>query len=368
MDTITLTNPIDMHIHLRQDSLLQAVLPYSASCFSAVLAMPNLNPPLLNTQSVLAYKEKIMMECDFEKAYNIILPHINNQNPQANLLNIQQHFVPIMSLYVHDNLTLAEIQKAKTSGIKILKLYPKGATTNAENGMSEVLTPNFLTLLEEAQRLGMILSIHGESNGFSMDREREFLFIFEELAKSFPTLKIIIEHLSDRHSIEMVHKYPNLFGTITLHHLLLTLDDVIGGKLNPFMFCKPVVKTPKDREAILEVALSGDSKFSFGSDSAPHTIEAKMNGAAGIFNAPILLQALCSLFDKHKKIENLQDFVSCNALQIYDISLPFVKHVILQKKPFVFGRQISTQVGDIEVFMGNEILDYCIADIRTEVA
>ena len=349
MDTIVLRNPIDMHIHLRQDSMLKAVLPYSIRHFSALLAMPNLNPPLMDTQSAIKYKREI-------------LELVNEDNAKSGLNG--EHFMPLFALYIHDNLNIDMLRQAHAKGIKILKLYPKGATTNAENGISEVLCKHLLTLLEEAQNLNMILSIHGESAGFSMEREREFLQIFSELARAFPKLKIIIEHLSDRHSLECIHKYSNLYGTITLHHMLLTLDDILGGKLNPFMFCKPIVKTPADRDAILEAALSGNCKISFGSDSAPHTIQAKLDGAAGIFSAPILLEALCTIFAKYNKLENLSSFISLNAQKIYNIELPFTKEITLTRKDFVFGKSINSESGDIAVFMGESPLDYSVSAIN----
>lgn len=349
MDTIVLRNPIDMHIHLRQDSMLKAVLPYSVRHFSALLAMPNLNPPLMNAQSVINYRQEI-------------LRLVNSDNAQSGLQG--EHFVPLIALYVHDNLSIDMLRQAHEAGVKILKLYPKGSTTNAENGVSQTLCKNLLSLLEEAQNLNMILSIHGESAGFSMDREREFLKIFSELAVLFPRLKIIIEHLSDRHSLECIQKHSNLYGTVTLHHMILTLDDILGGKLNPFMFCKPIVKTAADRDAILEAALSGCGKISFGSDSAPHTIQAKLEGAAGIFSAPILLEALCTLFAKHNKLENLSAFLSENAQKIYNINLPFTKEIILKRKDFIFGKSIKIESGDIAVFMGEAQLDYSVNAIN----
>ncbi len=340
MNSIVLQNPIDMHIHLRQDSMLESVLPYTSKHFSAALAMPNLNPPLMDCNSVLNYKNDIL-----------------------NIEGDSGYFVPIMSLYISDNLSIEELHKASKNGIKILKLYPKGSTTNSSNGVSEVLSKHLLSLLDEAQKLSMILSIHGESSGFSMQREKEFLEVFEELATSFPKLKIIIEHLSDRHSIESIHKYKNLFGTITLHHMLLTLDDILGGKLNPFVFCKPIVKTPADRDAILETALSGDCKISFGSDSAPHTIKAKYDGAAGIFSSPILLEALCSIFAKYDKLDNLQNFISLNAQEIYDMQFPFTKKITLSRESFIFGDKIPTHDGEMKVFMGEHNLDYKVCKI-----
>ncbi|RDU72415.1 dihydroorotase [Helicobacter aurati] len=359
MQTLSLYNPLDMHIHLRQERVLESILPFSARNFSLVLAMPNLTPPLTSVDSVLHYQEEIR-----RLAHSHC--HITGDDRQMVFHDsCTQHFIPFMSLFISDSLTIQELHKAYRHGIKVLKLYPKGSTTNSDNGVSEILTPDFLRLLEEAQNLNMILSIHGESAGFSMYREREFLCVFEELARSFPRLRIIIEHLSDRHSLESIHKYPNLFGTITLHHALLTLDDILGGKLNPFAFCKPIVKTPQDRDAILEAMLCADSKISFGSDSAPHSIEAKRSGAAGIFSAPLLLESLATLFAKHNKLENLQSFISDNGMRIYDISLPFTKVVILENgRPLQpHSAMLNTPDGDISVFSPSFSLEYRIKEI-----
>ena len=190
-------------------------------------------------------------------------------------------------------------------------------------------------IFEIAQDLGFILSIHGESNGFSLEREFEFGEIFREIAINFPRLKIIMEHLSDRRSIDLL-KYDNVFATITLHHITMSLDDVLGSGLNPHYFCKPILKTKKDRDALLNLALSGDEKISFGSDSAPHleSNKLKQNGAAGIFSAPILLPKLCEIFEKHKKLENLQKFISDNARKIYDLQNIPNKTTTLIKESF----------------------------------
>lgn len=365
MEKITLYNPLDMHAHLRQGAMLESVLPYSSLPFSALLAMPNLAPPLFSVDMVLAYKKEIL-RLVLESQKNGAFLNGNNGNC-IRLQNLDSkntpYFTPLMSLYISENLNESELQKAARNGIKILKLYPKGATTNSADGLSEILTPKFLKLLDIAQNLNMILSIHGESGGFSMEREAEFLPIFTRLANDFPRLKIIIEHLSDRRSIECIHAHSNLFGTITLHHMLLSLDDILGARLNPFAFCKPIVKTPQDRDAILQTALSGDSKFSFGSDSAPHSIESKLQGAAGIFSAPIALQGLCDLFDKHNALENLQKFVSDNAMEIYDINLSFTKAVTLTKSKCHFGTNVKCENDEINVFLGDKDLNYSISDI-----
>ena len=311
---ITLQNPLDMHIHLREGEILKSVLNFSAKYFSGVLAMPNLKIPLDDTNSVLKYKKEI-----------------ENTAKELNCGN----FMPIMSIYLSESLNKNELIKAKKEGIKILKLYPKGATTGSENGISEILNQKICDIFEIAQDLGFILSIHGESNGFSLEREFEFGEIFREIAINFPRLKIIMEHLSDRRSIDLL-KYDNIFATITLHHITMSLDDVLGSGLNPHYFCKPILKTKKDRDALLNLALSGDEKISFGSDSAPHleSNKLKQNGAAGIFSAPILLPRLCEIFEKHKKLENLQKFISDNARKIYDLQNIPNKTITLIKENF----------------------------------
>lgn len=216
-----------------------------------------------------------------------------------------------------------------------VKLYPFGVTTNSETGVSsmdvEVLRPT----LESMSKLGIPLCVHGETKGFIMDREKDFLPIYESLAINFPDLKIIMEHISSKESIELLKKYDNLYATITVHHLLLTLDDLAGGMLNPHTFCKPIVKRPEDRQALLELALNAHPKVMFGSDSAPHQRNTKEcnDGAAGVFTAPIALQLLTQLFEKHGKLENLNAFVSLNAQNNYHIK-PKNKTIKLVKKDF----------------------------------
>lgn len=329
MNTITLQSPFDMHLHLRDGEMLQNVIEYTASCFSAALVMPNLNPPIFDVQSALAYKQRIL------------------QASQS------KDFKPLMSLYLNENLNKEELQTAKNNGIFILKLYPKGSTTGSENGVSEILSSKILEILEIAQEIGIILSIHGESNGFVLEREVEFHPIFEYLATNFPKLKIIFEHLSDRRSITLVEKYENLFATLTLHHISLNLDNVIGGMLNPHYFCKPILKTKKDQESLLQVALNAHKKFSFGSDSAPHLKINKESkkGAAGIFSAPILLPTLAQIFDTHNALENLESFVSLNASQIYNLPRTN-KQITLIKKQMQIKEELS---GIVPMFAGNTL-------------
>ena len=195
----------------------------------------------------------------------------------------------------------------------------------------EVLRPT----LENMSKLGIPLCIHGETNGFVMDREKEFMPIYESIAKAFPNLKIIMEHITTKDAVELLDKYSNLYATVTLHHLLITLDDVAGGMLDPHLFCKPIAKRPEDRTALLNAALKSHPKLMFGSDSAPHPKHRKecCGCAAGVFTSPIALQVLVELFEKHNALENLNSFVSGNAQKIYGLNLKD-KIVRLVKKDF----------------------------------
>jgi dihydroorotase len=194
--------------------------------------------------------------------------------------------------------------------------------------------------------LNIPLCVHGETNGFVMDREAEFVSIYEMLATNFPKLKIIMEHITTKASVEALDKFENLYATITVHHLMITLDDVAGGMLQPHLFCKPIAKRPEDREALRKVALEGHPKVMFGSDSAPHPQHAKENCgcAAGVFTSSIALQVLTELFMEHSNLENLQAFVSGNAQKIYtNITVP-KKSITLEKKPFVVPEIYGTVV------------------------
>ena len=222
-----------------------------------------------------------------------------------------------------------------------------------------------MEIFEIAQDLGFILSIHGESNGFCMEREFEFGEIFAKIARNFPRLTIIMEHLSDRRSIALLERYSNLFATLTLHHISLDLDYVAGGALNPHYFCKPILKTPKDKEALLNLAINAHPKVSFGSDSAPHLGNAKLKGAAGIFSAPILLPKLCEIFEAHNVLENLQKFISDNAFKIYNLDSAQIpqKEIILNRIPYTLPSEIRVNDESIKILFGGESAKWKIKEI-----
>jgi dihydroorotase len=335
MMTFTLHSPLDMHLHLRDNEMLQTVSPLSAKTFAGGIIMPNLVPPITTIKELRAYRQRII---------------------QANK---KENFEPFMTLFFKSDYTYDFLKEAKPY-ISAIKLYPSGITTNSQGGVSSMDTEELRVSLEAMSELKIPLCIHGETNGFVMDREKEFGLIYEKLAKAFPKLIIIMEHITTKHSVELLDKYPNLYATITLHHLYITLDDVAGGSLNPHLFCKPIAKRPEDRQALLEVALNAHPKVMFGSDSAPHPTDKKecCGCAAGVFSAPIALQALCELFEKHNALENLQAFISNNAQRIYGIT-PIEKRVELEKKAY----KVPAKYCDVTPMFANEELSWSIKNV-----
>jgi dihydroorotase len=207
------------------------------------------------------------------------------------------------------------------------------------------------------EELGIPLCVHGESEGFVMDREAEFIPIYEALAKRYPKLKIIMEHITTKAAVEALERFENLYATITLHHLYITLDDVAGGLLRPHLFCKPIAKRPEDRMALRRVAFSAHPKVMFGSDSAPHPRHAKEapGCAAGVYTAPVALPALARLFEEAGVLENLQAFISDNAQRIYGITPP-AKKVRLVREPW----EVPGCYGEVVPMFGGETLEWRI--------
>jgi len=311
MRSFEINSPLDMHLHLRDGEMLKLVGPLTSNTFSGALIMPNLVPPVTTKEALLSYKQRILEACNGDD------------------------FEPYVTLFFKDDYSYEFLEDIKDEIIAI-KLYPAGITTNSETGVSSMDIENLRPTLESMSKLGIPLCIHGETNGFVMDREKEFMPIYESIASSFPKLKIIMEHITTKDAIELLDKYDNLHATVTLHHLLITLDDVAGGMLQPHLFCKPIAKRPEDRDALLNAALEAHPKLMFGSDSAPHPKHKKecCGCAAGVFTSPIALQVLTDLFDKNGKLENLNAFVSLNAQNIYDFKA-VEKTIKLVQKDFV---------------------------------
>ena len=323
MNGAILSMPLDMHLHLRDGEMLNDIAHLSAHSFAGALVMPNLVPPVKTQEDVQAYKKRIMTAVEAHG---------------------HEDFEPYMTLFFDPSYDKAFLESVKDD-ILALKLYPAGITTNSESGVSSFDVETLRPTLSAMSELDIPLCIHGETDGFVMDREAEFMPIYATLASNFPELKIIMEHITTKAAVDMLDVYDNLYATITVHHLLITLDDVAGGMLQPHLFCKPIAKRDEDKQALLEVALNAHPKVMFGSDSAPHPQHKKeaCGCAAGVFTAPIALQVLCDIFDSQGKLENLQDFISDNAQRIYGIC-PTFKEVILTKHDFVVPQKYADVV------------------------
>jgi dihydroorotase len=329
--TITINSPLDMHLHLREGDMLKKVAKYTSKYFSGALVMPNLINSITTKNALLDYKNNI------------------------NELSKNDNFEPFMTLFFQDDYTRTFLEDIKDD-ILAIKLYPSGITTNSENGVKDLKSDKMIKILNIMSELNITLSIHGESNGFVMDREKEFLEFFDFCATKFPKLKIIMEHITTKDSVDFLNKFDNVFATITLHHLLITLDDVAGDMLKPHLFCKPIAKRYEDRDALLEASLN-HKKVMFGSDSAPHPIHKKeaCGCAAGVFSSPIAIPKLVEIFDNHNKLDKLDDFISLNARRIYNLK-PIDKNIILEKKSFI----VPDKYDDIVVFCSGEEIKWSI--------
>ena len=342
MQTITLNSPLDMHIHLRQDDMLENVAKYTTNSFSGAIVMPNLQPSVTTKEQVIKYKKQI------------------------NEVAGSDDFEPLMTVFYAKDLDVEKLVDMKDE-ITAVKYYPQGATTNSDGGLAFIDIEAMRPVIEKLQELEIPLLFHGETNGFVMDREYEFHNVWESLAKAFPKLKIMMEHISDRRTIDLLDKYDNLYATVTVHHLLYTLDDVIGGMLEPHMFCKPVIKTPADRDAIQKAVLAGHPKIMFGSDSAPHLKENKLktSGSAGIFTAPLALPLLAEFFERHDKLELMQAFVSDNAKKIYNLKNIPQKTILLEKKEWSVPEEYA---GVVPILAGHtlnwSIIGSCLVSPR----
>lgn len=325
---ISLRSPIDMHLHLREGSMLELVAPLSAASWAGGVIMPNLVPPVTSQERLLSYRSEI------EAAVG------------------DEVFEPFMTLFFKEY-SEAELAAAAPHIIGI-KLYPQGVTTNSEGGVGSLAAAERTLAIMEEQ--GIPLLVHGEDpEAFVMDREASFLSSYVDLATRFPKLKITMEHITTAGAVALLDRFENLRATVTLQHLLITLDDVAGGLFRPHLFCKPIAKRPEDREALLGAALAAHPKFMFGSDSAPHPQHKKecCGCAAGCFTAPNGLAWLAELFDQHGALENLQAFVSDTARKQYGVTPPETVVELVKEPseiPAVYGAETPHPV--VPLFAG----------------
>lgn len=302
MQTITLTKPDDWHLHLRDGAALQAVLPDTAKQFSRAIVMPNLRPPVTNAQLASQYRARILAA----------LPE-------------SLQFEPLMTLYLTDNTTAADIVAAKESGIVYgVKLYPAGATTNSDSGVTSL--DKCADALAMMQTLSMPLLTHGEVTDADVDVfDREKVFIdrhMKPLLAKYPNLKVVFEHITTKDAAEFVLRAgEHVAATITAHHLLMNRNDIFKGGIQPHHYCLPILKREVHRQALIDVATSGNPKFFLGTDSAPHAKGAKEAacGCAGMYTAHAAIELYAEAFEAANALEKLEGFASFYGADFYGL-------------------------------------------------
>jgi len=302
MNKITITRPDDWHLHLRDGAALKAVLPDTARQFARAIVMPNLRPPVTTTELALAYRERIL-----------------------EALPVGMAFEPLMTIYLTDNTTADEIAKAKASGlVHGVKLYPAGATTNSDSGVTSL--EKCADALAAMEKLGMPLLVHAEVTDSDIDVfDRELVFIERHmipLLKRYPALKVVFEHITTKDAADFVAlASANVAATITAHHLLMNRNDMFKGGIQPHHYCLPVLKRETHRVALVKAATSGSAKFFLGTDSAPHARHTKEAacGCAGMYTARTAMELYAEAFESVNALDKLEAFASFNGADFYGL-------------------------------------------------
>jgi dihydroorotase len=322
--TITLTRPDDWHLHVRDGAALHTVVPHAAAQFGRALIMPNLRPPVTSTAQALAYKERILAAVPAGAT-----------------------FEPLMSLYLTDSLPPDEIARAKDAGVVAAKLYPAGATTNSDAGVTDLR--KIYKTLEAMQRAGMLLLVHGEVTNADIDLfDREAVFIDRQmipLRRDFPELKIVFEHITTKEAAQYVQASDQFTAaTITAHHLLYNRNAIFTGGIRPHYYCLPVLKRETHRVALVEAATCGSHKFFLGTDSAPHAAHLKehASGCAGCYTSHAAMELYAEAFDNAGALDKLEAFASFNGPDFYNLprnqgTITLVKESWTPPESFPFG-------------------------------
>src|SRR5450830_1708442 len=299
--TITLTRPDDWHLHVRDGDALRTVVPHTAAQFGRAIIMPNLRPPVTSTPAALAYQERIQAA---------VPPGVQ--------------FQPLMTLYLTDNLPPDEIKRARDAGVVAVKLYPAGATTNSDAGVTD-LRKTYKTL-EAMQRAGLLLLVHGEVTAPEIDLfDREAVFIDTQLIplrRDFPELKIVFEHITTQEAAQYVQEADRFTAaTLTAHHLLYNRNAIFTGGIRPHYYCLPILKREVHRQALVQAATSGSPKFFLGTDSAPHPAHLKEHatGCAGCYTAHAALEMYAEAFDAVGALDQLEAFASFHGADFYGL-------------------------------------------------
>jgi dihydroorotase len=330
--TITLTRPDDWHLHVRDGEALRTVVPHTAAQFGRAIIMPNLRPPVTTAAAALAYKARIQAA---------VPPGVQ--------------FEPLMTLYLTDNLPAEEIQRARDAGVVAVKLYPAGATTNSDAGVTD-LRKTYQTL-EAMQREGLPLLVHGEVTSPDIDLfDREAVFIDTQLIplrRDFPELKVVFEHITTREAAQYVQAADRFTAaTVTAHHLLFNRNAIFTGGIRPHYYCLPVLKRETHRQALVQAATSGTGKFFLGTDSAPHPAHLKehASGCAGCYTAHAAMELYAQAFDAAGALDQLEGFASFFGADFYGLPRN-TGHISLRKESwtvpegYAFGEAVLKPLG-----------------------
>ncbi len=340
MDRLTITRPDDWHLHLRDGAVLNDTVPHTARVFGRAIIMPNLMPPVTDTQQALSYRERILQA-----------------RPK------DSPFQPLMVLYLTDNTRPEDIIVAKECGLIYgCKLYPAGATTNSDSGVTDIA--NIYPALETMAECGIPLLVHGEMTAAEIDifdREARFIdHILQPLIERMPQLKVVFEHITTADAADFVrHTGKNVAATITVQHLLLNRNDMLVGGIKPHHYCLPVLKRERHRIALVEAATCGSGKFFLGTDSAPHSKENKENscGCAGIFTAPAAIEWYAEIFEAAGALSQLEDFASHFGADFYGLARNR-DTITLQKSSWQMAEQLPLAGSTIVPFRAGKTVNW----------
>ena len=342
-ETLTITRPDDWHLHVRDGAALASVVPHTAAQFGRALIMPNLRPPVTTTAQALSYKERI-----------------------AQAVPAGMAFEPLMTLYLTDVTPPDEIARAADAGIVALKLYPAGATTNSDAGVTDI-RKTYKTL-EAMQRAGLKLLVHGEVTDPDIDLfDREAVFIdrvMTPLRKDFPELKVVFEHITTKEAAQYVADADaHTAATITAHHLLYNRNAIFLGGIRPHYYCLPVLKREVHRQALVQAATSGSPKFFLGTDSAPHPAHLKEHpcGCAGCYTALTALELYAEAFEAAGALDKLEGFASFFGADFYGLPRNSGR-VTLRKETWTIPDEVAFGEAVVKPLRGGEVLKWRIAE------
>ncbi|MDQ2734006.1 MAG: dihydroorotase [Pseudomonadota bacterium] len=342
-DQLTIVRPDDWHLHLRDGAAMQDVVPHSARQFGRAVIMPNLRPPIVRVEQALAYRDRIVAAV-----------------PDG------VSFIPLMTLYLTDTTPAHQMRRAREAGILALKLYPAGATTNSDAGVTDI--KRVTAVLEAAQREGIALLVHGEVTDPDVDVfDREAVFIDRHLIplrRDFPELKIVLEHVTTKEGVEYASSAgPYAAATITAHHLLYNRNALFLGGLRPHLYCLPVLKGERHRLALIAAATSGSDRFFLGTDSAPHAASLKehASGCAGCYTALDALALYARAFEEAGALGRLEAFASLNGAAFHGLPRN-AGTVTIERRPHVVAETVPFGSALLKPLCAGETLDWSLVE------